>query len=339
MELVDRYLQAVRFWLPKKQQQDIIDELRDDITSQIEDQESAVSRPLSEDELAVILKQTGHPMLVASRYRPQQQYLIGPVLFPVYWFILKMMTFGYLAPWLLVALVWTVFFPAHRGIDYIGRLWGLFWSIAFYLFSAITITFLVIERIQVKRKSLENWNPHKLPPARKPAERVSRPASVAGLVVNVIMLGWWLSIPQYAHFIWDPLTGFLALAVPLRPYYIPVALLMLAVMVQQIINLFRPQWTWLPPAVQLVTTAIALGMVESLARRYPYIALVDAAKDAVRHGHTAEIINWVILWSLIGTAFGMCIALLVYALQCIQLLRRRLRFPSDGPRRPISQML
>lgn len=29
MELLDRYLQAVKFWLPKKQQQDIIAELSD----------------------------------------------------------------------------------------------------------------------------------------------------------------------------------------------------------------------------------------------------------------------------------------------------------------------
>ena len=45
MELLDRYLQAVRFWLPKAQQNDIIAELGDDIRSQIEDKESALGRP------------------------------------------------------------------------------------------------------------------------------------------------------------------------------------------------------------------------------------------------------------------------------------------------------
>jgi hypothetical protein len=34
-ELVDRYLQAVRFWLPKRQQEDIIAELSEDLHSQI----------------------------------------------------------------------------------------------------------------------------------------------------------------------------------------------------------------------------------------------------------------------------------------------------------------
>ena len=56
MELLDRYLQAVRFWLPKAQQQDIIAELSSDLHSQIEDRETELGRPLNEAELEAILK-------------------------------------------------------------------------------------------------------------------------------------------------------------------------------------------------------------------------------------------------------------------------------------------
>jgi len=69
MELLDRYLQAVRFWLPRAQQKDIIEELGDDIRSQVEDKESAQGRPLTEDEMVALLYQTGHPMRVAVRYQ------------------------------------------------------------------------------------------------------------------------------------------------------------------------------------------------------------------------------------------------------------------------------
>lgn len=91
MELLDRYLQAVRFWLPRAQQNDIIAELGDDLRSQIEDRESSLGRPLSEDELVALLKQAGHPLWVAGRYQ-KQQALIGPVLFPLYSFVLKIVT-------------------------------------------------------------------------------------------------------------------------------------------------------------------------------------------------------------------------------------------------------
>jgi hypothetical protein len=56
MELLDRYLQAVRFWLPKAQQQDIIAELSSDLRSQIDDRETELGRPLDDAELEVILR-------------------------------------------------------------------------------------------------------------------------------------------------------------------------------------------------------------------------------------------------------------------------------------------
>ena len=55
MDILARYLQAVRFWLPRKQQDDIIEELREDIRSRIEDRESSLGRALTEDELLALL--------------------------------------------------------------------------------------------------------------------------------------------------------------------------------------------------------------------------------------------------------------------------------------------
>ena len=76
MELLNRYLDAVRFWLPKAQQEDIIAELGEDLRSQIEDREAQLGHPLDEDGLAVILKQRGNPRLVASRYLPQRSLIL-----------------------------------------------------------------------------------------------------------------------------------------------------------------------------------------------------------------------------------------------------------------------
>src|SRR4029453_711717 len=83
MDLVDRYVSAVKRHLPAKQQDDIVNELTDDILSQIRDKEEELGRPLNETEQEVLLKQYGHPYLLAMRYRPQQ-YLIGPALFQFY---------------------------------------------------------------------------------------------------------------------------------------------------------------------------------------------------------------------------------------------------------------
>lgn len=94
MTMLDTYLSAIKPFLPKNQQHDILDELAANITAKIEDQEEALGRPLTEDEQAVLLKQLGHPALVASRYQGSQgslafgRQIIGPPLFPLYLCIL-----------------------------------------------------------------------------------------------------------------------------------------------------------------------------------------------------------------------------------------------------------
>ena len=88
MELIERYLQAVKFALPQPQRDDIIKELRDNILSQVEEKEAELGHPLGEDEQAELLKKLGSPMQLASRYRKQQP-MIGATMFPIYWKVLK----------------------------------------------------------------------------------------------------------------------------------------------------------------------------------------------------------------------------------------------------------
>ena len=49
MTLVERYVRAVRDFLPRGQQDDITNELSDSIQSRFEDDEAVRGRPLTED--------------------------------------------------------------------------------------------------------------------------------------------------------------------------------------------------------------------------------------------------------------------------------------------------
>jgi hypothetical protein len=80
MELLDRYLQAVKKHLLLRRQDDIIAELRANLESQLEDKEAELGRPLTTGEAEDWLRTLGPPMMVAARYQTQQ-YLIGPTLF------------------------------------------------------------------------------------------------------------------------------------------------------------------------------------------------------------------------------------------------------------------
>ena len=88
MDLIERYLHAVKSHLPLKQQDDVVAELGDDLRSRIDEREAELGRPLDESEVVAVLKSLGHPAHLAGKYGSWQQ-LIGPALFPMYVHILK----------------------------------------------------------------------------------------------------------------------------------------------------------------------------------------------------------------------------------------------------------
>ena len=97
MDLIDRYLIAVRRQLPRDLEADFASELADSLRSEAEEHERTAGRPLTEDEQAALLKKRGHPFVMASRYLPQQ-HLIGPPLFPYYRQALKFVVFWVVVP-------------------------------------------------------------------------------------------------------------------------------------------------------------------------------------------------------------------------------------------------
>jgi len=199
MELLDKYLQAVKFWLPSAQQNDIIAELRDDIRSQAEERESALGRSLNENEWEALLKQRGRPLLVAEKYLPPR-WLIGPILFPAYWFVLRLALLCYLLPWVGVWIGLVIVNPAYRaqhlGLALFGDILFLF-SHAVFAMIVVTIVFAAIERGIEQGKDGnwldKDWSPRKLPRVRD-KRRIPRAKSGAEFIFGTIFGIWWLKI-------------------------------------------------------------------------------------------------------------------------------------------------
>jgi len=105
-ELLDRYIHALKVMLPPGKAEDIAAEVKSDLESLAEDRAMELGRGLRPSEMSVILKQRGHPVLVASRYRDRPgRGLISPLLFPFYWFTLR----ASLAVWVTIRVIIAVF--------------------------------------------------------------------------------------------------------------------------------------------------------------------------------------------------------------------------------------
>jgi hypothetical protein len=231
MEILDRYLKAVKFWLPSEQKQDIIAELSEDIRSQIEDKESELGRPLSEAEVDAILKKSGPPMLVAQRYLPQR-YLIGPALFPMYWFVLKLGWLCVYGPWLILGIGVNLFAGGH----FQGVLEPFFRAVLIN-FATLTGVFALIERSHAKTRWVTEWSPRKLPAVRD-LNRVSRSSSISELAWYLMLLLWWVNVLRI-----PAIPGVsVAMAPAVSRLYWPILVLIVCQGIIDCVNAFRPQW-------------------------------------------------------------------------------------------------
>jgi hypothetical protein len=327
MDIVERYLQSVGFWLPKAQKNDIVAELSEDIRSEVEERESQLGRDLLDTEVAAILKQRGRPIVVANRYLPER-HVIGPVLYPAYAFVLKVVCLCYLCPW---AVVWVCLFAFDesyraerlaRPVVILGD-WAAFLQISFFLFGAITATFAVIERVNARSRFLDDWDPLKLPSVVAARKKASpRVEALGEAIISIIFIAIWLSWRDSYLNLFGPVAGIFRLAPDWQRLYWPVLALSLAGLAQQLTSLARPEWTWLRPSVLLATSATGVGFLISAMAARPYVVLLNPAVNQPRYGHLVAVLDRVAYWSLLGAIAGLGIACLVYAYQCARLIRR-----------------
>jgi len=239
MELVDRYLQAVRFWLPREQQDDVARELTDDLLSEIEDQERSLGRLMTETEVQAVLKRRGRPFVVANRYLPQR-HLIGPLLFPMYALVLKLIGLVYVVPWILVWAFLLAFVPSYRG--HVARDLGTLWSIVVQLLVVVTIVFTILEQYFGATKLLTEWDPGRLPAVRQQRDvnRIPLASSIASAVANLIFIAWWAGFPLayiptfISGNVWPEFHG---------RFFVPVLFLAAITAAIAVVNIVRPYWT------------------------------------------------------------------------------------------------
>ncbi len=287
MELLDRYLHAVHFWLPKGQQEDILAELSDDLRSEVEEQEAALGRTLTEGEQAELLKRRGDPMQVASRYLPQR-YVIGPALFPLSVLVLKILAGGLLVVWIL-DWVWIGFVlvaPGHRAEHpgwTVTPAWPPFFNMAFVALGLTTALFAVMERTGVAERWRRGWDPRKMP-VRRHWSRIPRASSVVSIALGVLFILWWVQLP------WAPAVEGDGTRIGLVPVWPAVYWLILGLTAAGVglacANLLRPWWTPVRAAFQLALHVAGLVPVALL---LPVTSWVEVASTRLRAARSAEV--------------------------------------------------
>lgn len=334
MELLDRYLEAVKKHLPWERQDDIIAELKANLEAQLEEKESELGRPLTAQEAEEWLKQLGSPLQMAAHYRPPQ-YLIGPAVFPIYRTVMK------------IALTWAIIiYSVATAAALLTKTPG--WDdllhailnvpvILLTTAAWVTLVFAVLE-YAVKHKHLKmpamvapaaGWSPGDLPPLGQEGAPGNKPRSygsaVAEVVFGFLFLIWILLVPRYPYLIWGPgAVYFVNSPFKLAPVWVAVYWCIVAVNILQLgwnaENLWRGRWQRPQRAKSIVVKAVGLIPVAVLlaARDHAAVVLKHPLVDQARYGATVDTIN-----KSVHGAFALILAIVVVQLvwEIVQAIR------------------
>jgi hypothetical protein len=306
MELLDRYLESVKKYLPWERQDDIIAELRANLEAQREDREAELGRTLTEAEMKEWLKKIGPPIVVASRFQPQR-YLIGPAIFPIYWLALRIICAWVFILYLIANTVEVFFYGAPTA----SQVAMVFAQAPFALIqTAFWVTFVFVMVELAIRSSPEKfpatagcgWSPASLPPLEKAHAKGKKPRSIVDALAEIIFgslgLAWLLLVPKHPWLLMGPGAAYLqaspfeAAPVLILFYWWIVAMGVLQI-VWRCIDLARGAWQR-PQRRQHIVMSV-LGLVPLLlmlfAENHAVVQLKHHEIDMARYGNTLHTIN------------------------------------------------
>lgn len=296
-ELVTRYLASIQRHLPPESALDVSAELREAILSAIEAKEDTLGRAPNTDEIGQVLKEFGHPVVVAARYGGGD-YVIGPKYYPWFWYVQRIAVGAALAIAFAVNAIRALgseepMRVVMRGLN--GAVEAGVWA-----FGVVTILFVLAERFKFDMGWAEKWNPKHLP-----RDQVRQPKGLleSGLTVafDVVFLLWWVKIVQFPNKL--PMRDDASAAINFSPVwdavYWPVLVLAVGILLVHLMDLVRPAWTPLRSVLSIAGHAAGLGVLWVLFRAQPLVVVTPVSgADAGEIERVTRVVDNVISISL-----------------------------------------
>ena len=320
MDLFERYLQAVRSFLPKRQQDDVVRELSEELRSQAEEQEAQLGRPLNESEQEEILKQWGHPLLLASRYQPQRQ-LVGPVVFPIYWLVLRIALGIALLVHVIAA---AVFVASGRPLaDAVANLARLPLGPLLVVFAWVTLVFAVLDRSVLRLPLVAKWNPRSLPHVPTHDRSSSMSCRITEVALGTIFVLWLAALPSNQWLMFGPASMLMELGAPVLQIHLPLLLLALSGLVVSWMNLLHPERRTLRLVAKMIGHIAVVSLFVFLLNAGPLI--VPARLGNGEAEDFATIVNTCVRVSLLAAVIANVVDIVRAA---IKLVRRSAAYSS-----------
>jgi len=242
MDLIERYLQQVRFWLPAGHE-DLVAEWAEDLRCQADEAEARLGRPLTEADTAELLKRLGSPLEAAGRIVPASPWL-DPALTMLYRFVLKVVLL-YALPAVFAVLALPAALLSRHPLAEVAGAMESFVNSEVYALGVVTLVFLALQHF--RPRLLAQWDPRRLPPLSLPRglKPVPRASSVAEIIFGLLFAGWWIEAGARLPVAWSSRLGAIPPTGPLWAelrgiWFAPILVLALANVAVAALCLARP---------------------------------------------------------------------------------------------------
>jgi hypothetical protein len=313
MDLIDRYLHAVRRNLPAARADDIVAELRDDLMTRQEGREHTLGRPLTRDETATLLKDFGHPLMIASHYR-DHQYLIGPETFPFYLATMRVVLLIAGAVVLAVSIAKALLGSMDPIQAFADAAAGL-WSALFITVAIVTIVFAILERKGFAAEHLRKWVPDELPAL---TDKQQGPwESAFEVAASIGFLLWWtgaIIIPYTAQgpdFRLEPAPVWAA-------YYWPILVLAAVRLVHNLIQWLRPRWKTVMHATNALTAVGGVVLIALVYQAGHWATVVSTGMPAAEAAQLESSLN-------LALSIALVVVGVIWSLGCLGALWKMVR--------------
>ncbi len=195
-DLIERYIYAVTKQLPKKQREDVAQELRGLIDDMLNERCGEITP--TEKDIRIVLTELGTPQELSAQYdEDAKKCLIGHPYYSTYKFVLKIVLFAAAVGITIANLMLQLVEPQEWFSAITGWL-EMLYNTLLATFAIVTLLFAFFYRKGVQ--ITEPFNFDKLPPVPKRTKELSKRECIAGMVFIVIFVVVFLAVPQIMGF-------------------------------------------------------------------------------------------------------------------------------------------
>lgn len=254
MNLIDRYLHEVGKYLPGKNREDILAEIRSHLSDTLDER---VQGEASEQDVINLLKETGSPRKLAASYPGGQQYLIGPDQYPFFRMVVGIVLAAVIGAQLLAIGVNSVL--GEEVVPYWESFAGVLTSIPAAI-GAVVIVFMILRRFGVN-PDLEDgeWDPRTLPEVNE-EEQIKKGERIFGITIGSIFLALLAAFPEKIGIYLFPGGTFYPNPVIAQNIGL-IALSLLASIGMDIYLLWQGRWTLASRIARIAVNLLSIGVL------------------------------------------------------------------------------